>query len=184
MNVFVLDLNTTLAAQAHVDSHCSKLILETAQLISTALRVKGIDYGYKISHQNHPCAVWARKSSANFEWLRSLGLALGVEFNYRYGRLHKSADVILKAPKLPIEDLGLTPFHQAVTDECKLGDVVQSYRAYYRNDKYKAGLIRYTNRKPPEWLSMAFEVKLVKEAVVYTANGYSTTAGNIYNWRK
>jgi len=38
MNIFYLDKNIKLCAQAHVDKHVSKLILEAAQMMGTAIR--------------------------------------------------------------------------------------------------------------------------------------------------
>ena len=38
MNIFVLDKNPRIAALYHCDKHCVKMILETAQMLSTAHR--------------------------------------------------------------------------------------------------------------------------------------------------
>jgi hypothetical protein len=39
MNIFVLDKNPKIAAVMHCDKHVPKMILETAQMLSTAHRV-------------------------------------------------------------------------------------------------------------------------------------------------
>ena len=39
MNIFYLDYDTKKCAEMHVDKHCVKMILEYAQLLSTAHRV-------------------------------------------------------------------------------------------------------------------------------------------------
>jgi len=180
MNIFVLSNDPVNSAKAHCDKHITKMILETAQLLCTCLRVNNIEYGYKSTHQNHPACIWARSSVANFEWLKQLGLALGDEFVLRYGHAHKSAAVIRNTPNLPVCSLVLTPFIQAMPDEYKNDDVVKAYRAYYRGDKFKKNLLRYTNREPPEWLNMKFEVKISGQNIVYTALNYSEH--NEYDW--
>ena len=49
MNIFFLDKNPILAAKYHSDAHVIKMILESAQLLSTAHRV--LD-GYEVITQN------------------------------------------------------------------------------------------------------------------------------------
>jgi len=84
MNIFYLSDNYEDAAKMHCDSHCSKMIIEYAQLLSTAHRVLDGDeytdltkngrkikrwrldgelgrnrepYLYKACHVNHPSAI-------------------------------------------------------------------------------------------------------------------------------
>ena len=100
-----------------VDRHVVKMILETAQLLSTAHRVldgKEIiiegwtdEFGtrhrkkkllvlddhrdsilYRATHINHPSAVWCRQSVENYNWLVDHLFALGDEYTYRYGKKH------------------------------------------------------------------------------------------------
>ena len=90
MNIFVLDTRPALAAQYHNNAHCIKMILETAQLLSTAIwyHHNAQDFSslglYKPSHIKHPCALWTKTSRANFLWLCELGLALCEEKRFRY----------------------------------------------------------------------------------------------------
>ena len=60
MNVFFLDYSTEKCAEYHNDKHCVKMILEYAQLLSTAHRVldgdDSISVVYKATHKNHPSA--------------------------------------------------------------------------------------------------------------------------------
>lgn len=151
MNIFILGYDKTDCAQAHCDRHVVSQVKETAQLLSTAVRLTGGDYGYKVTHRNHPCAIWARASKANFGWLRHLGLELGWEYTHRYGKIHKSAAVIENAPADTIPDGPLMPFVQCVPDDCKGEDAVEAYRKYYR--EHKSHLLVYTKREPPEWLA-------------------------------
>ena len=132
MNIFVLDTNPKLCAQYHCDKHVVKMILESAQMLSTANRGVGLDEGYKATHVNHPCNKWLRESLANWYWLRDLTYELHTEWKYRYGhpesKTHKSFDVVcnLSVPNLP--DIEMTDFALAMPDEYKTNDPVESYR--------------------------------------------------------
>ncbi len=152
MNIFVLDLEPSKAAKFHADKHVIKLILETAQLLSTAVRLSGIDFGYRITHQNHPCSLWTRKTRANFEWLKELGIALCEEYTYRYGKIHASESIIRGAPNQIITAGPLTPFAQAMPEEYKNNDPVAAYRNYYLAEK--KNLLHYTKREKPEWIKI------------------------------
>ena len=47
MNIFVLDASPLRAAEMHCDKHVPKMILETAQMLSTAYRRNFDDGDYK-----------------------------------------------------------------------------------------------------------------------------------------
>lgn len=144
MNVFVLSTCPIEAAQMQCDKHVVKMVVETAQMLCTV----GIG-SYKPTHKNHPCTVWAGKSLENFEWLVAHGLALCDEYTYRYGRRHKTQDVIEAVlPPDRFETSGLTPFALAMPDEYRKGDVVESYREYYKS---KASFAKWTKRAAPVW---------------------------------
>ena len=205
MNIFVLDNDPKLAAQAHLDKHVVKMIIEYAQLLSTAHRLRDgrfevhqgpntkpkkfwllgnervvekefihehVDeeaceivnlYEYKLvienpvcyslSHQNHPSAVWARESDANYRWLAALFQETSLEYTHRYGRMHKTwidlKDFLMTPPKnIPAGDL--TPFAQAMGEEFKVhDDAVLAYQNYYVGAK--AAFARWTNRPTPAW---------------------------------
>ena len=80
MNIFVLDASPLRAAEMHCDKHVPKMVLETAQIMSTVLNEKGLKGAYKSTHKNHPCTVWAGQSFANYMWTMALGMALGLEY--------------------------------------------------------------------------------------------------------
>lgn len=119
MNIFFLDYDVTKCAQMHNDKHCVKMILEYAQLLSTAHRVldgkevesKKMVAGsfparwrkskqwklnderdnmlYAATHINHPSAIWVRQCNANYRWLHNVLVELCKEYTFRYGRIHK-----------------------------------------------------------------------------------------------
>jgi hypothetical protein len=148
MNIFVLDHNPMIAAQYHCDKHVVKMVLETAQMLST---VAGGPY--KPAFHNHPCTRWARESTGNFMWLWSLGMWLGEEYWWRYNKHHKSAAVIADIrlrPGVCEKDGPLTPFALAMPEHYKGSCPVRSYRDYYRGEKFD--FATYTNRATPEWM--------------------------------
>ena len=154
MNIFILDKDVKKCAEYHVDKHVVKMILETAQLLCGVHHMipqVTPDVPYKLSHKNHPCAIWTRKSLSNYIYLCELGLELCKEYTYRYGKRHKSEQVIMwcivNRPNIP--DLGLTEFAVAMPDEYKVGDAVESYRNYYRGAK--SGFASWKMRDVPEW---------------------------------
>lgn len=152
MNIFILDKNHSKNAMYHNDRHVVKMILEYAQLLSGAVRLSGLDAGYKLTHKNHPCAIWVRESLDNWLWLRDLAAALNEEYKYRYGKEcnHKSFDVIKSLPVPDIPRKGLTKFRLAMPDENKDDNAVTAYRNYYRNNKQH--IATWKNRKVPSWL--------------------------------
>lgn len=154
MNIFALDLDPQLAALYHVDSHVIKMITESAQMMSTAVRLSGIDAGYKIAYSSHPCTIWVRTSLTNWRWLGSLCYYLNVEYRYRYNHdyNHKSYDVIASLPLPNIPDHGLTKFAQAMPTYRRNDDTVTAYRNYYNAEKYH--LFKWTKREIPKWITL------------------------------
>ncbi len=147
-------------AQYHCDRHVVKMILESAQMLSTALRIYGIDKGYKPTHVNHPCTVWARESLSNWKWLRDLATCLNLEYRYRFkkGANHASWDLINSLPYPSIEDIGLTSFAQAMPEKYKKKDTVTAYRKFYMAEKRT--LFSWTGRKTPDWVQKVATLQL------------------------
>lgn len=151
MNIFILDENIDKCARYHNDKHVVKMILESAQMLCTAIHESGGDAPYRSTHKNHPCTVWARESLSNWHWLRDLALALNEEYKYRYDKSvdHKSATVIKSLAEPDIPDIGLTPFAQAMPDEYKTDNAVDAYRSYYKGEK--AEIANWKGRSKPKW---------------------------------
>lgn len=156
MNIFMLDKSPQKAAQAHCDKHVVKMILEYAQLLSTAHRLlDGDDVPevlYKPTHKNHPSAIWARESQANYRWLYDCFVSLCDEYTERYGKTHatdtKLRHVLHSVPKALLAT-DATPLRLAMPDEYKKSCPVESYRAYYRGEKeYMA---TWKQNKPTWW---------------------------------
>ena len=155
MNIFCLHRSPELSARAQHDKHVVKMVLETAQILSTVCHKYGwwVDGMYRPTHANHPSVVWAGESLSNYYWLIDHGLALCEEYTYRFSRKHKSSTVIdLCYERTPtFENYSLTPFAQAMPDEFKNpADAVAAYRAYYLGRKVQQS--RWTRRPVPDFI--------------------------------
>ena len=143
-----------ICAIMHADKHVVKMILETQQILCSVHLLTDSKYvpPYKLTHKNHPCNIWARSSTRNYKWLVKLGLELCKEYTYRYGKIHKCQTYIEEMKKNipPIPRIGFTPPAQAMPDEYKSKDVVESYRAYYYFEKMQ--LHSWKKRDVPYWI--------------------------------
>lgn len=167
MNIFVLDRDPAMAAYYHCDQHVVKMILETAQILSTVWHdaapgaihwregsptLRGLRI-YKPTHSSHPCVLWAKANAANYCWLHSLGLELLEQYRGRYGKIHNSTDVIgvldAAPERLPMMN-DVYEFVQCMPDQYKCDDAVEAYRAYYKGEKSKFARWRLG---APEWMS-------------------------------
>jgi hypothetical protein len=137
MNIFVLSECPVEAAQMQCDKHVVKMVLESAQMLC----IPWDNAPYKKAHVGHPCSVWARRTTANYQWLLDHAYALADEYTFRYGKSHKSLQVIQwchgQFDKFPhiIPSGNLLPFAQCMPDDCKHDDPVQAYKWYYASHK-------------------------------------------------
>lgn len=180
MNIFYLDHDVVKCAQYHNDKHVVKMIIEYAQLLSTAHRVldgtKSVRLSktgrkqtafilpdsresvlYSATHINHPSAVWVRQSSVNYEWLHCLLFQLCKEYTYRYGKTHKveASGLLMKLQEIPKNISTKTRFTEptpAMPDEFKVsGDSIQSYWNYYNGAKTR--MFSWKNRNVPAFIA-------------------------------
>ncbi len=97
MNVFAVDPDPVRAARALCDRHVVKMAVEAAQILCTAARTRfGQEAPYRATHAGHPCVAWAAARRANWEWLVRHGLALGDEYERRFGRVHASRAIVAR----------------------------------------------------------------------------------------
>jgi hypothetical protein len=154
MNIFYLDADPAIASKYHLDKHVVKMPLETAQILCTIHWLQGNEAPYKPTHKNHPCTIWVNQSIKNYDWVCQLGLELCKEYTFRYGKTHKCEAIINwcieNKPNLSIDNT--QGYALAMPDEFKVnGDVVQSYRNYYKYGK--THLHSWKNREVPTWIS-------------------------------
>ena len=160
MNIFFVDADPVLAAQALCDKHVVKMTLESAQLLSTAQHILANDEReipngiYKPTHKNHPCAIWVRENSANYGWLLEHAEELAREHFRRYKRQHASSFIIRSALYLrPFLELtpSITPPALCMPEQYKVDDPVESYRNYYRGEK--ARIAKWNYSEVPTWFN-------------------------------
>lgn len=179
MNIFILDNDPRKAAQMVCDKHVNKMVIESAQMMSTVHRMlDGTPYRaksksgkttqtyyrfdderdelyYLAVHKFHGCTTWTAESKANYEWHYEHFCGLADEFTFRYGKKHKTFETLgqlLQKPPQNIPDIGLTDFYLAMTayPECMVeGDAVQSYHNFYHADKPFAKWEK--GRSAPAW---------------------------------
>jgi hypothetical protein len=179
MNIFVLSECPVESAQMQCNKHVVKMIVESAQMLSTAHRMLDGNYCkrpsvsgktmssywelddsresklYKAVHMGHPCTVWTSESSANYDWHVEHFEALCDEYTYRYERTHatdtKLRKVLRRRPdNIPMGDL--TPFKLAMgsNPECMLPDPVESYRRFYKTKQERFSMT-WSKRSIPQW---------------------------------
>jgi hypothetical protein len=113
MNIFILDEDPVQAAQLQCDKHVVKMVVESAQMLSTAHRLLDGQETRKPSksgktmrkyydlylgqddlemetllmanvHEKHPCTIWSMINTANYDWHWQHLNALCKEYTYRY----------------------------------------------------------------------------------------------------
>jgi len=169
MNIFALSANPIEAAKLQCDKHVVKMILETAQMLSTAHRELGSKISeellYKKTHVNHPSAVWLRKSWPNYRWAVAHFEALCDEYTFRYKKVHLSDTKFREAfrrhapTNLPV-DAGFCVPPQCMPDDYKVecessrdwGATIEAYRQYYAAEK--SSIARYTKRPTPSFINL------------------------------
>lgn len=172
MNIFILSKSCKKSAKYYFNSHVSKIILEIAQLMSTAIlsllptiKNKNLatlitNTAYRSTHVNHPFAIWMRTSNGNWNWGFKMATALHNEWKYRYDhnddKMHKSYKVIqelneiFSSNKLSFTQELITKFPQCMPKVYQHPDPVVAYRNYYMGVE-KKHLTNWGNRSKPHW---------------------------------
>lgn len=184
MNLFILDKDPVKAAQLQCDRHVVKMIVESAQMLSTAHRMlDGVpelrpsksgktntkywvhpdaeleDKLYRAVHMHHPCTVWTMQSNNNYNWHWVHFDALCKEYTYRYGKIHKTdtllREILYRPPaNIPVGYLTRQPLAMKSNPECMFEDVVKSYRAFYQTKQDRFKMV-WTKRETPDWFQVA-----------------------------
>jgi hypothetical protein len=115
----------------------------------------GSEAPYKRAHYNHPSTKWTRESIQHYRWLVAHGLEICNEFVKRYGKRHKTQDVLEwcrdNEPNIP--DNGFTPPPQCMPDEYKNSDAIKAYRRFYILDKVGVKGLKWSKlNNAPEWV--------------------------------
>lgn len=143
MNIFVTDQCPIKSAKFLDNKRVIKMILESAQMLSTALILNNGPQIYRITHKNHPCTIWARTTQGNYKWLIQHFKALCDEYTLRYGKIHKCEQYydtfINHIYLLPFGDL--TDFVNCTSNYKNIDDIFKAYKLHltdkWNNDKLK-----------------------------------------------
>lgn len=185
MNIFILDNNPITAAQLQCDKHVVKMIVESAQMLSTAHRMldgyvekrasksgkRMINYWvhpdsfmedklYKAVHHGHPSTVWTMETYENYNWHYEHFVGLCDEYKYRYGKVHGTdtllRDVLAKHPQ-NIPMIEQTPFKLAMKDYPECIALGNAVEAYraFYQTKQDRFKMAWTKRSIPEWFQKA-----------------------------
>ena len=176
MNLFYLDKEPDISATLHCDKHVVKMIIEYAQMLSTAHRMLDGEsyYGlskngrrlqrwrmlddredilYKASHINHPSTVWVRENAIQYQYAYDMFTNLCDEYTYRYGKTHMT-DTKLRQLLNNIPDnctLGVwREPPQCMPDDVKAESAIDAYHKYYK--EYKKSFAKWTKRDVPQFM--------------------------------
>lgn len=172
MNIFVSSYDPVECSVNLDDRRLVKMVLETAQIMSTAIRSAPIAFPpeveelYRPTHINHPCVVWARNTSANFLWLYLHGMALARDYSYRFGRQHKSKEILEKAWSwrgcIPLGEM--TPFADCsgLPPDSEPSDIHLRYkeclRRKWEHDAENDRIPRWTGLTHPIWFTPTWNI--------------------------
>ncbi len=196
MNLFILDEDPVIAASLNCDIHVNKIILEAASCMCAAHWEYGfpnLDKAPKIfqdgkyrgkTHHNNHITKWVRESRENYRWTYKHAIELCNQHTLRskYKRQHATRELIewLGNNEPPILLEPMTPFRQAVAEECYHDNPVVAYWVYYVT--CKAHLAYWTTPVPSWYLSLrlsnlrgATTPKLLKEAEALYESREKTT---------
>jgi hypothetical protein len=113
MNIFVLDNDPEKAAAAMDCVRVPKMVVESAQMMASALRrhgatdeqmplTKTTQRPWRGGYKNHPCTIWAGDSMDNYQWLANHAIALCIEYNIRFGKTHACQEPIMKMDMMDV----------------------------------------------------------------------------------
>lgn len=144
MQLFIVSPDPLECAEFLDDKRVIKIILECAQMISTA-----IGKGYKACFINHPCNVWIREDPVHLSWVYKYFLSLVSVYKKRYNKVHKAyreLNPIFEANIVLFEDV---PQRFAnVTQHKDVDDVFLAYHMELRDKWIKDKRPPMRNKQP------------------------------------
>ena len=155
MNIFYINKNPKRAAKELADDHIRKMQIESAQMCSTAHWESNSTAPYKRTHVNHPSTKWASQSIQHYRWLIEHGLEICYEFTKRYGKHHKTQDVLewLRDNEPNIPNNGFISPPQCMPEEYKQDNTLEAYKRFYILDKVKVKKLDWKKlNNKPKWI--------------------------------
>lgn len=167
MNIFATSPDPVASAVALADQHVIKMVVETAQILSTVLHLRSQATAglYQPTHPTNPTVLWAAASPEALGWTLDHGLALLNEYRWRYPKpaeapAHKSAAVYDTLAGLIAGGAGQpTSFVFVGPEMFSNADIHLAYRDYlgakYVEWELRGRDPRWTRREMPGWLPTA-----------------------------
>ena len=176
MNIFAVDRDPIIAARLLPDRHVTKMILESAQMLSVVfshhywdigpvMKVDGTPFKTaKGAFKNHPCTIWAADTEFQCAWLIQHAMGLLEEFQNRYGKIHGLNQSLFDAKRLFQRETGeaitcysmTDKFARAMPDQYKHDtsiDDVTAYRHYVNSKPWVYdNYLRIPDRRP-DWIT-------------------------------
>ena len=162
MNIFIVSPSPVKNALILDDLRLNKMILETAQLLSSAYRSlwADVDGLYKTTHINHPCSIWARSKKTNFKWLYKYFVELHTEFKFRKNRSNHLSFTKLNGIFKSKADIVADDVDIEFNFNCTNYKHLAVFEAYKRQliDKWISDIKcpTWTKRGCPEWTGLNY----------------------------
>jgi hypothetical protein len=154
VNIFVSSPCPKKCAEYLDTKRVIKQTVETAQLLSTALRKNGYvgDDIYKLSYLNHPSNLWCRKTQGNYKWLLAHFKALCEEYTKRTGKIHASSKLlpVFEANTHLLPEGNQTPFSNNARNLTKGVDFTHESDVHIAYQLY-LGSRWETDKREPTW---------------------------------
>lgn len=177
LNLFYLHEDPIKSAELHCDKHVVKMIIEYAQMLSTAHRMlDGEQYTdassgrriqrwkhdnfimdavlYKASHINHPSTRWVRENAIQYQYAYDMFVALCDEYTYRYSKIHLTETKLKRLLNNLPNNITLGVYSeppQCMPDDVKSESTITAYHKYYA--VYKKDFAKWTDRPVPQFMS-------------------------------
>jgi hypothetical protein len=163
MNIFIYHPDPKQSALWLDDVRKNKMILESCQLLSTAMNVLLPNHGldsYATSYLNHPCAIWTRASQNNFVWLLCYVKQLYLQRNksHECSKLFRGFEMFVSHHSNVFPQESSTPFANCARntsqniDFTHITNVHAAYRLYHikrwSTDKIK---VTWNHGVKPHW---------------------------------
>lgn len=155
MNIFPIDMNPEKCAKYSCDQHVVKILTEAVEIYCSVCKVTCETF----KPIRSPWVEWA-KEDRNRYWLSYYIYHLGKEYEYRFGKKHKSFEmyknIVKELNEVPYKDIKLTKptFLQLVDEDSKCEDSITAYRNYYKwKLKHFKRPMRWTKRNKPRFLT-------------------------------
>ena len=183
MNIFYVHKDPIISATMLIDKHVVKMIVESAQMLSTAHRmIDGTQYTgktktgrnikrwrhpnsnmdnvlYKACHTGHPSTLWVMENAYNYHWLYKHMIALNDQFKLRYGHVkdHSTITLLKEILMYPPKNISLnklpTDPTPAMPDDCKIPGDVVGSYRKYYIEHKQSFASWKSPGKMPTWYS-------------------------------